>query len=343
MRSATKRIAAILGTGAVAAAAAAGAAEPTVRTELKRLRRFSRAMDVSAAGTPTPPSLPAGRIVPVPNVGELFVRDTGEDGRTAVLLLHGWGATADVNFFTAYSAFADTYRVIALDHRGHGRGLRAATPFTLEDCADDAAALLGELVLEDAVVVGYSMGGPIALLLAQRHPDRVAGLVLEATALSFNDELRERVLWRGLNLVAAGLRHGRGDGVLQRALREAIDRQPALDPYRAWIAGELRRGNIADFVAAGRALSRFDGRGVAATIDVPVAVVVTIDDRLVPPRKQRALAGAIDATVFELAGDHDTPIVGGAVFGRVTRAAVDHVAGHRAPLTPALETSEARS
>ena len=243
-----------------------------------------------------------------------------------MLLLHGWGATADVNFFTAYAALAGGYRVLALDHRGHGRGLRAAEAFTLERCADDTAALLGELGVEQAVVVGYSMGGPIALLLAHLHRDCVAGLVLEATALEFNDEPRERVLWRGLNLVEAALRHGTGDGVVQRILREAIDLQPALAPYRAWIAGEFRRGNVADIVEAGRALSRFDGRPYAAAIGLPAAVVVTTDDRLVAPRKQRALAAALDATVFELTGDHDAPIVGGAMFGRVTRAAVDHVA-----------------
>ncbi len=63
--------------------------------------------------------------------------------RPPVLLLHGWTVSADLNFFAVYDELAARHRVIALDHRGHGRGMRPRTPFSLEDCADDAAALLG--------------------------------------------------------------------------------------------------------------------------------------------------------------------------------------------------------
>ena len=54
--------------------------------------------------------------------------------------------------------------------------------FRLADCADDAAALLDVLGIDQAIVVGYSMGGPIAQLLWHRHPEKVAGLVLCATS-----------------------------------------------------------------------------------------------------------------------------------------------------------------
>ena len=79
---------------------------------------------------------------------------------------------------------ADAHRVVAPDHRSHGRGLRPDAPFSIDDCADDAAALLGTLGIDRAVAVGYSMGGSVALALARRHPDKVAGLVLAATALA---------------------------------------------------------------------------------------------------------------------------------------------------------------
>ena len=61
--------------------------------------------------------------------------------------------------------------------------MRSAEPFTLEDCADAAAALLGQLGTGPVIVVGYSMGGPVGLLLARRHAGTLAALVIQATAL----------------------------------------------------------------------------------------------------------------------------------------------------------------
>lgn len=99
-----------------------------------------------------------------------------------VLLLHGWTATADLNWFAVYETLGQHFRVISLDHRGHGRGIRTRKPFRLADCADDAACLLSELGIKKVIPVGYSMGGPIALLMWRRHRAVVDGLILCATA-----------------------------------------------------------------------------------------------------------------------------------------------------------------
>jgi 3-oxoadipate enol-lactonase len=104
-------------------------------------------------------------VINLPGRGEVFVRDSGgAPADPAVLLLHGWTASADLNFFPVYARLAERYRVIALDLRGHGRGMRSTEPFSLEDCADDAAALLDQLGTEYVIVVGYSMGGPVGML-----------------------------------------------------------------------------------------------------------------------------------------------------------------------------------
>src|SRR4051794_3479218 len=103
--------------------------------------------DPTAAGVPVLPWLPEGRTIVVPSRGELFYRRHRHPDPDAptLLLLHGWTASADLQFFAAYEAFAAEYSFVALDHRGHGRGLRASTPFTLEDAAEDAAALVRAL------------------------------------------------------------------------------------------------------------------------------------------------------------------------------------------------------
>ena len=119
------------------------------------------------------------------------------------MLLHGWTATADLNFFKVYEPLAEHVPVLAFDHRGHGRGLRSRKLFRLEDCADDVVAVADAIGLERFIVVGYSMGGAVAQLLWQRHRERLLGLVLCATAPHFNRQRNERLSFLGLTGLAA--------------------------------------------------------------------------------------------------------------------------------------------
>src|SRR5438309_301873 len=98
--------------------------------------------------------LPPGRRLAVPGRGGMLVR------------LHGWTSTADINWFNALHVLGDQYRVIAPDLRGHRGGPRGRAWATLGRCADDVAALIETLGVPDVVVVGYSMGGAVAQLLA---------------------------------------------------------------------------------------------------------------------------------------------------------------------------------
>src|SRR5438445_3965118 len=135
---------------------------------------------------PDGPDLPPGRAVELPGRGRTFVREVaGPAGAPTVVLLHGLGASADLNWFPSYSGLGRQFHVVAIDQRGHGRGIRVGARFRLEDCADDVAALAEALGIERVIPVGYSMGGPVAQLLWRRHPDLVSGLVLCATARSF--------------------------------------------------------------------------------------------------------------------------------------------------------------
>jgi pimeloyl-ACP methyl ester carboxylesterase len=252
-------------------------------------------------------------LVQVHGLGELFVRDTGGDG-PPLLLLHGWMFPSDLNWFRTYKPLADAgYRVLALDHRGHGRGLRAHEPFTLAGCASDAAALIRELGCGPAIVVGYSMGGPIATLMARDHPDTVAALVLCATAREWK-EPRMKALWSGmgvLRLVLGAFPH--------QSWRWGLRRAGFPDsPITSWVAAELSRGSARDIAEAGRELGRFDSRTwIKQLRGIPSAVVVTTRDSAVPPRKQFELAESLGAPAFEIACDHSGVTVKGPEFARV--------------------------
>lgn len=291
----------------------------------------------STRGAPVPPTLPPGRALNLPGRGEVFVRDSGGTRPgPAVLLLHGWTASADLNFFAVYACLAQSYRVLAFDLRGHGRGMRSTEPFSLEDCADDAAALLEQLRVGQVIVVGYSMGGAVGMLLARRHRQQVAGLVMQATALEWRQAARDRAVWRLLPVLDVSLRFGAGAGFVERIARKAVERAPELDGYRPWLAGEFRRATAGDLVSAGHALSRHDARPWAQRLDIPAAMLVTTRDRLVRPAKQHELARALRACVLEIDADHDLPLVNGAEYARLTLLAVDKVAAAAAaPASPA--------
>ncbi len=256
----------------------------------------------SIAAVPTPPpwppeppvQLPPARTLAVAGHGELFLRDTGGNG-AVVMLLHGWTVSADMNWFGAYKDLAEAgYRVLAIDHRGHGRGLRPLVPFRLADCAADAAAALRELGATPAVVVGYSMGGAIAQLVARDHADVVSGLVLSGTAQHWQDP-RTRIAWRLMG--ALGLMLSLAP---RPTLRAGLRRTGLpLSPQSVWLQSELTRQSARDIAEAGRELGRFDSRPWLESLRVPAAVLITTRDELVAPGRQRELASALGAQVFE--------------------------------------------
>lgn len=107
----------------------------------------------------------------------LFFEDRGEG--QPLLLLHGLFLD-----HTAFDPLLDPLagsRLIAPDLRGHGRSEHRSDERTLWEVMEDQVALLDRLEIERAVWVGHSVGGPIALRAALRHPDRVAALVLIST------------------------------------------------------------------------------------------------------------------------------------------------------------------
>lgn len=256
---------------------------------------------------PDAPWLPPGREVELAGRGTAFVRDSGgAPGQPTVLLLHGWAVTADLNWFTTYPALCQQARVVALDHRGHGRGIRPANGIvTLPDCADDAVAALDALDIDQATVVGYSMGGAVAQLVWHRHRDRVAGLVLASTARHFQGGPISDLWYRSYTPLAH-LAH-RVPGPADALVRARVDRRVRSAERAAWMRSELARVSPAGLLSSMRSIGRFRSTSWIGEVDVPTSVVITTKDRTVPTRGQRRLAAAIaDAQVAEFAGPHDS-------------------------------------
>jgi pimeloyl-ACP methyl ester carboxylesterase len=277
----------------------------------------------SYAWPPVPPlEMPPARTLRVPDRGEMFLRDTGGEG-PPVLLLHGWMATADLNWCGAYDDLAAAgYRVLAIDHRGHGRGLRQLTDFRLADCAADAAAALRQLDAAPALVVGYSMGGAIAQLIARDHPDVLGGLILSGTAQHWQDR-RTRRAFKALGVLGLML------SLAPRGTYSAGFRRAGLpdSAESTWALSELMRHSARDIAEAGRELGRFDSRPWLRQLPVPAAVVLTTRDELVGPGKQRQLAAALQVPIFEAPISHLQITTAGATYNPVLLRALAAVGG----------------
>jgi 3-oxoadipate enol-lactonase len=255
------------------------------------------------------PGVPVGRAIELSGRGTSWILEVpGPPGAPVLLLLHGLGATAALNWHAVFDSLGRHYRVIAFDYRGHGRGIRLRGRFRLADCADDAAALLDALGIDRVIAVGYSMGGPVAQLLWHRHRRRVSGLVLCATSRNFRGRANTRLADPLVNVAIPGLALGSRfvpPPLRRKMLRDLLASRIRNPDTLEWVAEEVGQHDIGALFEAAGAIARFSSAEWIGAVDVPTAVVVTERDRLVSPAAQRKLAESIPgATVHSVDGDH---------------------------------------
>jgi len=244
--------------------------------------------------------------------------DRGREHETALLLVHGfpldrrlWAAQVD--------PFANMTRVISPDLRGHGRSQVVPGPFTMEQHADDLAALLDHLKVRQTVVAGLSMGGYVAFAFWRRYPKRVRGLILADT-------------------------RAEPDGAAAQAGRDAamvtVQQMGAAAYADEMLPRLLAPANLADAKIAGAALKmmaeqpvegiigalgglrdRTDSRDTLPTITVPTLVIAGDVDVITPPADARALTAAIPGArlvVIPKAG-HLSPLENPRAFNAAVR------------------------
>ena len=243
--------------------------------------------------------IPAGHRVLLPERGTTFVRElNAPDHGPHVLLVHGWIASGGLNWLTAFEPLGGQFHVLAADNRGHGRGIQNRSRFRIADAADDLAALLDVLHIDEAIVVGYSLGGPISQMLWRRHPERVAGLVFCATGFDLVQHGGARMAMAGAASVLAG---GLRAGAMPSSFTSAFARQVTRDvrgPNRPqtltkWARAEMQRHSWRMVAEAGLAIGTYSSSGWIGDIDVPTSIIVTQRDRAVPPAAQYGLAAQI--------------------------------------------------
>lgn len=296
----------------------------------------------TAIGRRDEPTLPVGRVVELPDRGSMFVRESpGPAGAPVILLLHGWSATADLNWHPYFEPLSRHFRVIAIDQRGHGRGIRPAEAFRLEDCADDAAALADAFGIERLIVVGYSMGGPVAQLLWKRHRRLVDGLVFCSTSATFRCNARLRMLFRAAAGMSAVRVAGPMSTVANSAL-SAVSKWNGLRGEMTWGVEQLARHDWSQLVEAGRQIGRYDARPWIGSISVPTSVIATLDDEVIPTRNQLSLAHSIpNATLRHFPGGHHQCVTDPDRFASVLLPACREVAARSSVCSSVVDAAVA--
>ena len=217
----------------------------------------------------------------------------------AIVMLHGLGTSADM-WTHQLEALRSTYRVVCPDLRGFGLSAKPAdeSRYSIERYADDVISLLDHLGIERCSLVGTSMGGYVALMVASLVPERLDRLVLAHTACSRQvppDLLRERVeaLSRSATMadyaavVVEQALHSSAGAAVRRSLRRLIG------------ANDMATYRI---ILSSGALD-FDLCSIVAPL-VPSLIVTSDDDRVVPSSRSWQLARLIPGT--QLAVVHES-------------------------------------
>lgn len=228
--------------------------------------------------------------IATPDGGRLHIEDRGS-GRP-VVLLHGHGAALGTFAKLAPRLVAAGHRVVAIDQRGFGLSSAIPDAFDFLGVLDDTAAVLEALDLRDAIIVGHSTGGMVALGLALHHPEvvnqRVRGLVLlNSTARLPADDRRNRALvaamdWPVLERLSRHPRHG---VVLTRG-------NFGVGPHRQDVEAARLIG-LESPVASRRGFSRrllgTDLTAELPNVQVPVLAIGGSADRIVAARESMRL------------------------------------------------------
>jgi 3-oxoadipate enol-lactonase len=209
-----------------------------------------------------------------------------------VLLLHPVGL--DLTCWEAQTEFLRTeYRVVALDLRGHGRSEVAPPPYSLSTFAADSHELLLSLNATPAHVMGLSLGGMVAQVLALDYPTDVLSLILADTVCNLTPDGRAAMVARGEAAERGGM---------ESVVQATLDRWFTPGFIGSEVVARCRRRLLADSVttwdAAWRAISEVNTESRLHEIRVPALVMTGELDVSSPVERGRAIADAIPGARF---------------------------------------------
>ncbi|HEY5858557.1 MAG TPA: 3-oxoadipate enol-lactonase [Aldersonia sp.] len=254
----------------------------------------------------------------------LHYEERGNPDGPALVLLGSLGS--DLSMWTPQLiALADRFRLVAIDHRGHGKSEVPPGPYTVADLAGDTLAVLDSLAIDSAHFVGLSLGGAVSQWLAIHHQDRVRTLTLLCTAANFAPSQA----WtdRAATVRADGV-DSIADAIVDRWFSPHLTARDSefVAAHRQMIAATPDEG----YAGCCEALATFDARPDLARIVAPTLVIAGAVDPATPPDLMRSqLADQITGAKFHVL-DPGAHLVSAEQAGPVSALIAEHAGGAEA-------------
>lgn len=224
----------------------------------------------------------------------LHYKQEGQADNIPLVFINSLGT--DLRIWDALiSSFAESYAIVRYDKRGHGLSDCPSQPYTLRDHSSDLVGLLNHLHIEEAIFVGISVGGMIALDFAYMHPTRVKALVLcdTATRIGTAEIWNERIAilhQHGMEYLA--------DSVMTRWFASSFQQQH-LAAYRGY-RNMLVRTPVDGYIGTCAAIRDADLTAQTSTIKAQSLVLCGAEDLSTPPDLVQGLANTLPDTRFHL-------------------------------------------
>ncbi len=239
----------------------------------------------------------------------LYFKDWGA-GRP-VILLHGWPLSSD-SWDDQAMAIADAgFRVISYDRRGFGRSSQPWSGYDYDTLADDLAAVIAHTGAQDAVLVGFSMGGGEVARYMSRHGGKsVSKAVLVSSVVPYmlktsdNPEGTDQAVFAKM---AQGMKEDRAKffaGFFKDFFGVGMVSHPVSEEVLEWARSVSMQASLKATLACAKAFASTDFRGDLAAFKVPTLIIHGAEDKTVPiDASGRAAARAISqATLIEYDG-----------------------------------------
>jgi 3-oxoadipate enol-lactonase len=212
---------------------------------------------------------------------------TGREDGPVVVLSNSLGSTYRM-WDAQVAALQERYRVVRYDIRGHGYSPVPDGPYSIDDLADDLVALLDQLGIGRAHLVGLSLGGMTAMRVAARNPDRVDRLALLCTGAALPPA-------SGWTDRAATVRAGRSAAVAKAVVERwftpgHLAAHPDVrEAHEAMVAATSAEG----YAGCCEAIAALDLRDDLASIKAPTLAIAGADDPATPPAKLEEIAAGV--------------------------------------------------